>query len=222
MPLLVDIPIAFVSGLLTVLSPCGLPLLPGLLIYYFKDKEGISGFLGGFVALLGILTFAIPFGILAIIFKSALNPLISYFELIAGILVILFGVFILFNIKVPFFKLKMGVEAKGTYLSLYLFGIAYALAGIGCTVGVFFSVILLAVSKPIVEASIIYMVYAISIGLPIMLLTSFASEFRKYFIDKIIPHLNKIRIWSGIFLILVGIYLVVYFILFKLGIITVI
>lgn len=224
MTLLTDVPIAFISGLLTVMSPCGLPLLPGFIAYYFKDIEGkLGGFLGGITALLGVLTFAVPFGILAIIFRSALNPIIPYFELIAGILVISFGVFILKDIEIPFFKSFIKVKVKqGGYFSIYLFGIAYASASIGCTVGIFFSVILLSLSRPVFQSIIIYLVYAVSIGLPIILLATLASEFRSYLIEKITQHIKKIKIASGVFLILVGIYLIVYFILYKLGIVQVV
>jgi len=223
MALTADLVIAFTSGLLTVLSPCGLPLLPGIIGYYFKDIETrIGGFIGGLIALLGIMAFAIPFGIAGLLFRSVLDPFLPYFELIAGIIVISLGVFILTNIKLPF--IKPIIRAKhGSHLSLFVFGFAYAMAAIGCTVGIFFTVILLAASRDgFIVPSIILVVYAVSIGLPIVLLATLASEFRRVLINKLTKHANKIRIISGVFLIIVGIYLIAFFILNKLGIISVI
>ena len=120
--------LAFLPGLATVFSPCGLPFIPVILTYYLGDQRStIGGLLGGASVLAGLLI---------IVFDLWITPttVTTVFERIAGGLLVVFRVLTLLNIHTPVFSPSLTSPNSRGYRSLYTLGILYWLASIGCTV----------------------------------------------------------------------------------------
>lgn len=105
---------AFIAGLLTFLAPCTLPLVPAYLAFIsgasvseLRDAERAravrrSVFLNGLAFVVGWSAVFIFFGTLAGLAGAALVPYRLWLVRIGGAFVILFGLFMLDVIKIPF------------------------------------------------------------------------------------------------------------------------
>jgi len=143
-----SIPLMFVLGVLSSLSPCFFPLFPSFLAYVANvEKDGRKGAVVGFTCTLGIiLSFAI-YGMFASILAL---PLLRH----GGLLRSVFGVFIIF-LGVIMFTPMRGIftkirppqrlsRVKGL-LGTFVLGLLYTLIAAPCTMPIFLSAILLAV-----------------------------------------------------------------------------
>ena len=88
--------VAFIAGILGILSPCILPLLPAYFSYTFKEKKNIT-----FMTLIFFIGFSISFVTMGVVagflgeqLMSALK--VGWLVTLAGIFIIIFGIMSLF------------------------------------------------------------------------------------------------------------------------------
>ena len=204
--------VAFVAGLATVLSPCALPFVPIILTYYLQDQRStLGGAIGGGVVVGGLVTFALPFGLLITVFHLWVTPAVvtTYFERVAGGVLVVFGILTVLNIHTPFFFPNIATGEGRGYRTLYTLGILYGLAGIGCTIWPFLSVGLLATLSP-VSAVVVYTTYVATVAVPLLIMGFFAAEVRELVVGKVARHARWIRVGGGIVLLGAGLYLLSY------------
>ncbi|MBI2671417.1 hypothetical protein HYX16_00625 [Candidatus Woesearchaeota archaeon] len=133
------ISIAFIAGLVSFLSPCVLPLVPAFLTYlvgtnYDSKNYRLRIFLNSLFFVLG---FAIIFTLLGIALNSFLSAisftLRNWLSKIGGIIIILFGLYLLKIIKIPFLEKERKFKANAIYLLLSYslgLGIPFLIVGI--------------------------------------------------------------------------------------------
>lgn len=139
-------------GAASFFSPCSVGLLPGYIGYFLAAKQdphthhplahstrqGIQLALAasaGFFAL--FLALALLIRILPL---DALTPALPYVSLAIGAAIILLGAYLLLGGHMGISLPRLPVER--TSRSVFLFGLAYALASLGCTFPLFLSVLL--------------------------------------------------------------------------------
>ena len=169
---------ALVGGLATILSPCGALLLPAFFAYAFTSRGALAIRTGVFF--LGLLLALVPLGAA----MGTLSTLIAThrYEIAvgAGILVIIFGIFELFNLPLPGNgalnraknKLQSGTGSDRTsWLAILLLGIGYGIAGAGCTGPILGAVLLVAATSgsPLLGA-LTMTFYALGMVIPVILL----------------------------------------------------
>ncbi|MGO3151971.1 MAG: cytochrome c biogenesis CcdA family protein [Galactobacter sp.] len=119
---------AFVGGVLTLLSPCSVMLLPAFFSYAFTSPAKLMGRTGVFW--LGLITTLVPMGVLAGTVGSFVNRYRTPVMTVAACIVILLGILMVLNI--PLFGVP-GASADGTgTAAVYALGLVYGLAG-ACT-----------------------------------------------------------------------------------------
>lgn len=218
---------AFIAGLASFLSPCVLPLLPGYLSYVSGvgvDELGARTrkvALASLAFVIGFVTFFSLQGAAAGMAGSGLGDFLAFFtgsgsegkrflEIVAGIFLIVFGVFALGIINPAWFQrerrlrlLRKPAGPAGVVLAGMVFSV-----GVGpCTGPLLGSIYMLAVGTqdPGAGASLLFM-YGLGIGVPFVLsgflLTRMIGAFS--FIKR---HFNAIKIASGSLLIIFGIML---------------
>lgn len=199
----VGIAASFLAGIIAFLSPCVLPLMPGYLSVVtrlsYKDlSEG--GNLPKFsrvivpsvVFVLGFSTVFISLGA----FSSHVGSLVSsnriFLLRLSGIFIILFGVFVMEIVKVPFFQKEWKIRPfreKGTLLGTYLLGMAFGLGWTPCVGPILGSILLYAgTAEGSLGGAGLLMVYSLGLGVPFILVglafngavESFATV-RKYY-----------------------------------------
>lgn len=143
--------LSFGSGLLAAVNPCGFVLLPTYLMYFL----GISGrpgtqrstvrraLLVSTALSAGFMTVFVIVGGISRLFTDWLNQNAKYLALLIGVALIILGIAMLFGYRLPFSTPKLETGRRDqTALSMYVFGVAYAVASIGCTLGPFSATVL--------------------------------------------------------------------------------
>jgi len=202
---------AFIAGLVSFLSPCVLPIIPGFLAYLagagskrVVDDGNVVGVVNGKIdmgpkqseifinSVFFVLGFSVVFALLGVLLNTVLHG-VSYqvqewLARIGGLIVIFFGLFLVGLIHIPFLEreYKIGVKKKfnSKYLTSFLFGLAFAAGWTPC-VGPALGVILgLAASAP-------------TQAFTLLLITVFISKYATVF--------KYINIVFGIILIALGV-----------------
>lgn len=202
---------AFTAGVLSIFSPCGYALLPGYVSYYLGSKFSVGRAIsGGLVCTMGLMTIFIVVGVIASSIGAILPQLIPLLDLLAGTILIAMGVATLRHVRIPYLALPARLSKRKGLAGLYLFGIVYGLAGVGCSAPIFLSILFYAMSKGFVNGVLTFAVYAVGMGAPLMLTSLLLATAKDYVIRRIsgaTPWLEKV---SGVVLIIVGVYLFYY------------
>lgn len=216
---------AFVAGLLTFLAPCTLPLVPAYLAFIsgvdqesLKDPETAPAvrrkiFLNGLAFILGFSAVFIAFGMLAGLAGTALAPYQTWLARIGGVLVIIFGLFMLGFFKLPFFRtdkripIPSWLELGKPSSSLFIGG-TFAVGWTPCVGPVLGSILLLAgTSGTVLQGGLMLAIFSLGLAIPFLLIAFMFSR-ATYYIEKMSRYLKGVSVVGGIFLILIGLLLV--------------
>lgn len=118
---------AFVGGLLTLLSPCSVMLLPAFFAYAFTSPAQIVARTGVFF--LGLATTLVPLGMLAGTLGKFIEVHRSKVVLVAAIIVIVLGIVLLLGVPIPGLTKAQGVSST-SIISVYALGTIYGVAGV--------------------------------------------------------------------------------------------
>ncbi len=206
----------FTAGALALFSPCGFPMLPGYISYYMGAKVSMEKALAGAAACtLGLLTVFSAIGVVVSTLGGFISQYIPLLELAAGLIVVFLGISMIFEIRFPtFFTISTAPTQKGL-IGVFLYGVAYGLATLGCSAPIFFSILFYAVAAGgSLYGIITFVVYAIGMGLPITITTILIARAKKFLLKKMMKMLPWIQKIGGLVLITIGAYLIYYYITF--------
>lgn len=214
---------ALIGGVLTLLSPCSVMLLPAFFAYAFSDPAKLLGRCGLFY--LGLITTLVPMGILAGTVGSFITNNQRVVVMIAGGVIALLGLAQIFGLNLPTFT-STGVDGTSS-VAVYLLGTVYGIAG-ACTGPLLGSVLMLAATGgSAFYGGILLAVFALGMTLPLLLLSFLWSRFERVQ-SWLRPRQIAIGRWrntwtqvlSGAFCLGIGIFLVVRGTSFDGGILT--
>jgi len=172
--------VAFIAGVISFLSPCTLPLLPAYAVHILKAKhDAVKRTVAFFLGL--ALVFSV-LGVSAALVGQLLTKLIPKLSMVAGAIIMLFGVLTFAGKGFGGFqtgKLKDGVAGS------FLFGASYGVAWTPCVgpilAGIF---VMAATAASWAQGGILLFAYALGIAIPLLVLS--------YYIDR----LQKGRLWK--------------------------
>jgi len=202
--LITALPVAFVAGLISFLSPCILPLVPGYLSFAagFSLNRG-KVFLGSILFVLGFSVVFVSFGA---IFGGLGNQLVANEDLISrvlGVITIFLG--FVFLGKFPFaptFRPK--IKTTGGLVGAPLLGILFGVGWTPCIGPSLAAVQTLAFQESsAVRGALLSFGYCLGLGLPFMasgLFLDRTEKLRKYLVKRG----NLISKIGGVFLIVIG------------------
>lgn len=205
------------AGAFALLSPCSYPMLPGYISYYIGDKNFKSGKTSlskavpnGVACMLGLISVFSVIGIFASALGNLISPYIPALELVAGLAMIFLGIGVLVRIKFPALPLK--APQRSGMVGIFLYGVIYGLATLGCSAPIFFSTLLYAAtSGGILFGIVVLIVYALGMGIPLIITTIIVAKARQLMLKKISRMMPWIQKISGIILIVIGVYLTYYY-----------
>ena len=207
--------IAFIGGLVSFLSPCVLPIIPGFLAYLSgtslsRGGEGkrLNIFLNSVFFVLG---FSIIFAILGVLLNTLLESVAyeaqAWLSRIGGAIIIFFGLYLVGVIKVGFLNRehKFAVKRKfsSQYATSFAFGSAFAAGWTPCVGAALGASLGLAASNPGSAFSLL-LAYSIGLGVPFLLVGLFAAQF-VVIINKYARVLKYVNIAFGVILIALGV-----------------
>lgn len=208
--LLAAIPMALLAGLVSFISPCVLPLLPGYLGFVSGFSSSRSRMISG--ALLFVLGFSIVFvsfgalfgGIGAAVYASGLG----WVQRVLGIFVILLGFVLIGQFSFMQRTFKMNISPKLGLFGAPLLGIAFGLGWTPCVGPTLAAVLTLAADagSP-AKGALLAFVYALGIGLPFIAIAAGFGWATKS-VGFVKRHIRAFNIAGGAILIVLGILLV--------------
>ena len=199
---------AFTAGVLSIFSPCGYALLPGYVSYYLGSELTLrKAVVGGIACALGLTTVFSVIGVLTSSLGVILPQIIPLLDLLAGIIMIALGLVILAQVNLPLLQMNLTPTNRTGLTGLYLFGLVYGIAGVGCSAPIFLSVLFFAVSKGWLNGVLTLIAYSAGMGLPLVVTSVLLAEAQDALIRRISGATERIHKVSGGVLIVVGLYL---------------
>lgn len=201
--------VSFLEGIITFLSPCLLPMLPIYVSYFAgggerSPKRTLSCALG-FVA--GFTVIFVAMGALAGTIGSLLLKYQRIVNLVSGVIVIIFGLNYLGLFRWNLFHGGSRVmdTQDMTVLSAAVFGVIFSLGWTPC-VGAFLGSALILASQQghILEGMVMLLAYSLGLGIPFLVSAVLIDSLKSAF-NWVKRHYRIINLFSGSFLILIGI-----------------
>lgn len=211
----VTLGIAFIAGLVSFLSPCVLPIIPGFLAYLAGtgtgSEEGNKRFRMFLASLWFVIGFSSVFALLGVLLNGILTNIAgdvqSVLAKLGGLLIIAFGLYLTGLVNVPFLnrEYKFGVKRKfsSRALTSFLFGAAFAAGWTPCVGAVLGSIIALATVAPGLSFALFF-AYSLGLGLPFLAVGLFAESADRL-IQKYAKTARYVNIVFGALLIILGI-----------------
>ena len=209
--------LSFGSGLLAAVNPCGFVLLPTYLMYFL----GVSGrpgtqrapvrraLLVSAALSAGFMTVFVIVGGISRLFTNWLNQNAKYVGLLIGLALVILGIAMLFGYRLPFStpKLETGKRDQ-TIVSMYVFGLAYAIASIGCTIGPFSATVLGTIDTDgFFQGIVAIVLYGVAMSLLITTLTVTLAVAQGGLLKSLRSGMKYVETASAIVMIVSGLYL---------------
>src|SRR3989338_6967162 len=213
---------ALVAGVLTFLAPCTLPMVPGYLGFIsgvslddLRDPERAHAarfriFLNGLFFVLGFSIVFIIFGALAGFAGRTLVPYRLWLGRVGGIFIIIFGLFMLRVVPLPFLNKESHLKTpllfqRGRPLIALLLGAAFGFGWTPCIGPILASILFLAsTTATVMQGAFLLTVFSLGLALPFLLI-AIGIGHASMSIKKIAPILNVASVIGGVFLIMLGV-----------------
>ena len=212
---------AFTAGLLSFISPCVLPLVPSYLSYItglsvenlakLEERERFKSaiMVNAILFIAGFSTVFIAFGASASLIGQVLYEYQDIIRKIGGILIIIFGLYLLGILKLNIFMTERRLvhfESRPVgYLGSFLIGTAFAAGWTPCVGPVLGTILAYASTTESMSGGVMLLsAYSFGLGLPFFLTAFGMDTFLSYF-KSLRTYLGGVSFVSGGLLILVGI-----------------
>tara|TARA_Y100000768_G_scaffold379968_1_gene356413 strand:- start:175 stop:882 length:708 start_codon:yes stop_codon:yes gene_type:complete len=210
---MIELFVAFGAGLISFLSPCVLPLIPGYVSYItgsslneLKEKKNTN--------LFPIILFTFGFSLVFITFGAASTYigqalLQNSYELriAAGLVIIIFSLHIIGLINLKFLNYEKRIETKKNnyFYSPILIGMAFAFGWTPCIGPILGSILALAATEASVNKGILLLIsYSLGLALPFILSGYLIQKFL-IFSKNFKKNVNLVSKIGGIILLVTGI-----------------
>ena len=206
--------LTFLEGIASFISPCLLPMLH-IYISYFSgsDSKKNKALKNSLAFVLGFSLIFIILAILSNLMGIFLTQYLKYIKYVFGVLIIFLGlnymeVFKL-NLFSKFKRFKSDVKDMGI-VKAFIFGIMFSISMTPC-VGTFLSsaLLLIANQDSLLKGTILIVLYCLGLGIPFIISSLLIDKLKNVF-NVIKKNFKKVKIISGIILIIMGIYLILF------------
>lgn len=213
---------AFGAGIISFLSPCVLPLVPGYLSYIggysiadqnqqqeqklFSDSLKTLTLSLNFV--LGLSTVFIAFGASATTLGQWLSAYRYETNIIGGIIIIVFGIFISGLVRISWLQKEFryyGELPGGRGFSAYLLGLAFAFGWTPCIGPILGAILTLSATSGLVsDGTALLAFYSLGLGVPFIVAALFTERFMHH-AKSLKSHGRVLQAITGGLLIIVGV-----------------
>jgi cytochrome c-type biogenesis protein len=211
---------AFGAGVISFLSPCVLPLVPGYVSWIGgvtagqtaqqrQLRELLSTLLLSFCFVLGFTTVFVAFGASASYAGQWLAAYRQEMNIAGGVIIIVFGLFISGLLRFRWLEREVryyGNLPGGPGLGAYLLGLAFAFGWTPCIGPILGAILTLSAttSSLVSDGSLLLAVYSLGLGIPFMLAALFTERFTRQ-----MQRLKRQGLWlqrvAGLLMIVMGV-----------------
>jgi len=213
---MIELIIAFGAGLISFLSPCVLPLIPGYISYIsgsslneLVEKKNIN--------LVPIVLFTVGFSIVFIIFGAASTflgqvLLQNSYELrvLAGLIIVILSLHIIGVININFlnYEKRIQTNVSKNFFSPILIGMAFAFGWTPCIGPILGSILVLASTEESLGRGILLLsFYSMGLAIPFILSGYLMQKFL-IFSKSFKKNINKVSKIGGIILLITGVLII--------------
>ena len=211
--------LALTAGMAATVNPCGFALLPAYLSAFVGLDDSTArttavarGMKVSLVLTAGFITVFGVFGLVISGVASELQRYLPWATIVIGIGLVGLGIYLLTGrqivLNIP--KLQKG-GSDGTLLSMFLFGVSYAVASLSCTIGPFLAVTSTTFrNENYLSGVMVFVLYGLGMGLVVSVLTMAVALAKDGMVAKfrsLLPKMNKI---AGVLLVIAGLYVAYY------------
>ena len=211
---------AFLAGIVSFLSPCVLPLVPGYISLMSgmsleeltkggsnKDAMKKAG-LGSIFFVMGFSAVFTMLGATASAVGQLLSAYMGILSKAAGIMIILFGLHTTGLLTIKFLYFEKRFKTRGIspgYLGAFLMGIAFAFGWTPCIGPILAGILAMAAAQETVSQGVLLLfVYSMGLGIPFILTGFGVSAFMRFF-ARYKRFIRAGEIFAGLLLIAIGI-----------------
>ena len=205
--------VAFGAGLVSFLSPCVLPLIPGYISYIsgqslqnILESKKINLF-SLILFCLGFSTVFVILGASASFIGKALLQNSEILRIIAGVIIIIFSLQLIGLINIPYLNLEKRFDAKESrnILFPYIIGLAFGFGWTPCIGPILGSILALAsIEETLARAVLLLIFYSLGLAIPFVLSGYLIQKFL-LFSKNFKKNINLISKSGGIILLITGI-----------------
>jgi cytochrome c-type biogenesis protein len=213
-----SIPIAFLAGVASFLSPCVLPLVPGYIsmlsgVSIEELKSGARGEILGRV-LRNSLAFIAGFSLVFVTLGASATWVGKFllaqrttFNIIAGLIVVIFGLHLTGLVKIPLLYREARLDTGAPRRSLggaFLLGFAFAFGWTPCIGPILAAILAVAAQRETVfQGMFLLAIYSAGLAIPFLLTSLGLSTFLKFY-GGFRKHLQMVEVLSGVLLVALG------------------
>ncbi|MBM3741623.1 MAG: hypothetical protein FJW43_02665 [Actinobacteria bacterium] len=211
---------SFVLGVLAAVNPCGFVLLPTYLLFFLGTREepnlGTSERLGRALKVsagvsIGFLGVFFVIGVISRLFTQWIELNAKYAALAIGVVLVVGGVRMLTGWTPKFATPEIGGTSEKTFRATVVYGVAYAVASIGCTIGFLTTAIFGSIAiNGFVSGVISILLYGIGMAMLVAALTVSLAFAKTGIVTVIKNRLGVIQRLAALLVTLTGLYLVLY------------
>lgn len=212
---------AFLFGLLSFISPCVLPIIPGYVSFisgYSLDELQGTNRSAARAVLINSLVFISGFTLIFVLMGAAatsigklLNENLELISKIAGSVIIIFGLHMIGIFKIGFLNYEKRFHLQEKKLGLFgsfTIGAAFAFGWTPCIGPVLAGILAIASQQDTVMKGILLLfVYSLGLGIPFFLTALSINKFFNVF-NRIKKYFHAIEVAGGVMLIAVGILMI--------------
>jgi cytochrome c-type biogenesis protein len=214
---------AFVAGILSFISPCVLPLVPGYLSFVSgvsleRLRDGAAQaperaaatrkvVFASFAFVLGFTVVFVMLGATASTLGRLVYARLDLLSKIAGILVILFGLHTMGLLRIPWLyrEARLDTTKPAGLVGAFVVGLAFAFGWTPCIGPILGAILALAAEEGTVRHGMLLLaVYSLGLGIPFLATSLAVNQFFAAF-AKIRRHYRLIETVAGLFMVAVGV-----------------
>jgi cytochrome c-type biogenesis protein len=222
---------AFIAGVLSFISPCVLPLVPGYLSFISgisldsmrsapasaagaavvasaPPAAGRQVFFASLAFVLGFSVVFISLGAAASTLGAVLMERLTLLGKIAGVLLIIFGLHTMGLLKISWLYKEKRIQTSSKPAGLagaFVVGLAFAFGWTPCIGPILGTILALAADEGTLQRGVILLsVYSLGLGVPFLLTSLMVNRFFKAF-AKIRRHYRLVEITAGVLMVTVGV-----------------
>ncbi len=231
--------LAFSAGMVATVNPCGFALLPAYLSYFLGldpaasrkapdaataastaddpdlHDERTSAVLRALVVSAAVTAgFLVVFGVMGVAWSSlssVIGERLPWFTLVIGIALVVLGIAVFRGFEPTLRLPHFDVDRSGReLLTMFLYGISYAIASLSCTIPVFISLVSVSLDGSFGQSLVTFLAYGLGMGMTLTILTMGVALARSgvlHTFRRLVPHMQTI---SGVLLVLAGLFVAYY------------